>query len=132
MLDDTNLYGKATGLNLRGRHKTIDSAFDAALKDLLTEKNAFFDSLVDRWKALFPTLPAWPGRYEDGKIFVYVRTAPTLFMMRPKLKKIASTLAALPGAPKKVDLRLEIHHAAHSPGRPPASTRSCTASCAAP
>ena len=106
---DANLYGKATGLNLRGRHKTIDSAFDAALKDLLTEKNAFFDSLVDRWKELFPTLPAWPGRYEDGKIFVYVRTAPTLFMMRPKLRKIAATLAALPGAPKKVDLRLEIH-----------------------
>ena len=107
--DDSNLYGRATGLNLRGRHKTVDTAFDAALKDLLTEKNDFFDSLADRWKALFPGLPAWPGRYEDGKIFVYVRTAPTLFLVRPKLKALAAKLAALPGAPKKVDLRLEIH-----------------------
>ena len=107
--DDSNLYGKATGLNLRGRHRTSASAFDAALKDLLTEKNDFFDSLADRWKAIFPDLPARPGRYEDGKIFVYVKNAPTLFMMRPKLKAIAAKLAALPGAPKKVDLRLEIH-----------------------
>lgn len=106
---DTNLYGHAVGLNLRGRHKTIDTAFDAALKDLLTERNDFFDSLVDRWRVLFPGLPARPGRYEDGKIFVYVNNAPTLFLMRPRLKKIAATLAALPGAPKKVDLRLEIH-----------------------
>ena len=109
MIDDCNLYGHAVGLNLRGRHKTIDTAFDAALKDLLTEKNDFFDSLVDRWRVLFQGLPARPGRYEDGKIFVYVNNAPTLFLMRPRLKKIAATLAALPGAPKKVDLRLEIH-----------------------
>ena len=106
---DSNLYGKAVGLNQRGRHKTVDSAFDAALKDLLTEKNAFFDSLVDRWRVLFPSLPAKPGRYEDGKIFIYVKNAPTLFLMRPQLKKIAAQLSALPGAPKKVDLRIEIH-----------------------
>ena len=93
----------------RGRHKTVASAFDAALKDLLTEKNPFFDSLCDNWKALFPTLPAKPGRYEDGKIFIYVKTAPTSFVVRPQLRKIAAALAKLPGAPKKVDLRLEIH-----------------------
>lgn len=107
--DEANLYGRATGLNLRGRHKSVGTAFDAALKDLLTERNDFFDSLVDRWRALFPDLPARPGRYEDGKIFVYVKSAPTLFMMRPKLKSIAARLAGLPGAPKKIDLRLEVH-----------------------
>ena len=93
----------------RGRHKTTASAFDAALKDLLTEKNPFYDSLVDNWKALFPALPAKPGRYEDGKIFIYVKNAPTSFVVRPQLRKIAAALAKLPGAPKKVDLRLEIH-----------------------
>ena len=107
--DEANLYGRATGLNLRGRHKSVGTAFDAALKDLLTERNDFFDSLVDRWRALFPDLPARPGRYEGGKIFVYVKSAPTLFMMRPKLKSIAARLAGLPGAPKKIDLRLEVH-----------------------
>ena len=93
----------------RGRHKTIASAFDAAFKDLTVEKNAFFDSLVDNWRTLFPDLPARPGRYEDGKIFVYVKNAPTAFLVRPKLRAIAAKLATLPGAPKKIDLRLEQH-----------------------
>ena len=109
MFDDSNLYGRAVGLDQRGRHRTSASAFDAALKDLLTEKSDFFDSLVDRWRVLFPGVPARPGRYEDGKIFVYVKTAPTLFLLRPRLRQMAAKLAALPGAPKKVDLRLEIH-----------------------
>ena len=93
----------------RGRHKTTASAFDAAFRDLTVEKNAFFDSLVDNWRALFPGLPARPGRYEDGKIFVYVKNAPTAFLVRPRLRAIAAKLATLPGAPKKIDLRLEQH-----------------------
>jgi len=108
-MDDRNLYGRAVGLDERGRHKTTASALDAAFKDLLTEKNEFFDSLCDNWIALYPTLPAKPGRYEDGKIFVYVKNAATSFLVRPKLRSIAASLAKLPGAPKKIDLRLEIH-----------------------
>ena len=108
-MDDRNLYGTAVGVNERGRHKTVASAFDAAFKDLTTEKNAFFDSLCDNWTVIYPDLPATPGRYEDGKIFIYVRNAPTSFVVRPKLRAIAARLAQLPGAPKKVDLKLEIH-----------------------
>ena len=109
MVDDNNLYGTAIGLNERGRHKTIASAFDAAFKDLTTEKNPFFDSLVDNWRMLFPGLPARPGRYEDGKIFIYVKNAPTAFQVRPRLRAIAAKLATLPGAPKRIDLRMEQH-----------------------
>ena len=109
MFDDNNLYGRAVGPNERGRHKTTASAVDAALKDLLTEKNDFFDSLCDNWKALFPDLPAKPGRYADGTIFIYVKNAPTSFAVRPKLRAIKAKLAALAGAPKKIDLKLEIH-----------------------
>ncbi len=93
----------------RGRHKTTASAFEAAFKELTTEKNAFYDSLVDKWKAIFPDLPARPGRYEDGKIFIYVKNAPTAFLVRPRLKAIATRLKMLPGAPAKIDLRLEQH-----------------------
>jgi len=93
----------------RGRFAKFGTALDAALKDLLVERNPFFDSLADNWKRLFPNLPMWPGRYEDGKIWLYVRTAPTLFAMRPKLPLVKRTLATLPGAPKKIELRLEIH-----------------------
>ena len=93
----------------RGLHKTTASAFDAAFKELTTEKNEFFDSLVDNWRELFPGIPARPGRYEDGKIFVYVRNAPTAYLVRPRLKAMAARLAKLPGAPQKIDLRLEQH-----------------------
>ena len=93
----------------RGRHKTVASAFDAAFRELTTERNPFFDSLVDNWRALFPDLPAKPGRYEDGKIFIYVKNAPTSFVVRPRLRAIAARLARLAGAPKRIDLKLEIH-----------------------
>lgn len=93
----------------RGRHATFGAAIDAAFADLLTQRDPFFDTLVDRWRALFPDLPARPGRYEDGKIFLYVKNAPTNFALRPRLPAIRRTLAAQPGAPKKIDLRLEIH-----------------------
>ncbi len=93
----------------RGRHKTLGSALDAALKDLITERNDFFDSLPDVWPKLFPALPARPGRYEGGIIYIYVKNAATSFLVRPKLREITRTLAELPGAPKRINLRLEIH-----------------------
>ena len=93
----------------RGRHKTFSSAVSAAVEDILRERNDFFDSLADRWAELFPGVPAVPGRYDGGIIFLYVRSAPILFSLRPKLRAMARRLAALPGAPKRVDLRLEIH-----------------------
>lgn len=93
----------------RGRHKTVASAFDAAFKALSVERCAFYDSLVDNWKALFPDVPARPGRYENGRVYIYVRNAPTSYIVRPKLRAIAAKLATLPGAPRNIDLRLEIH-----------------------
>ena len=108
-MDDRNLYGRAIEPDKRGRHKTFSSAIGAAFSDLTVERNAFFDSLADNWRRLFPDQPARPGRYEDGKIFLYVKNAPTLFLMRPRLPMIRRKLATLPGAPKKIDLRLEAH-----------------------
>jgi hypothetical protein len=91
----------------RGRHGSFNSALDAAVGDMLRVRNDFFDSLADNWKRIFPDLPARPGRYEDGKIFLYVRNAPTLFLMRGKLAAIKRRIAALPGAPRRIELRLE-------------------------
>ena len=93
----------------RGRHATTDSAFEAAFKALSPDRDEFFDTLVDNWRRLFPDVPARPGRHEGGKIFIYVRNAPTAFVVRPRLRAIAARLAQLPGAPKKIDLKLEQH-----------------------
>lgn len=108
-MEDRNLYGRAIEPEKRGRHETFGAAVGAALVDLTTEKNPFFDSLVDNWGSLFPGSAAKPGRYEDGKIFLYVRSAPASFAVRPKLRAMAARLAKLPGAPAKINLRLEIH-----------------------
>ena len=108
-MEDRNLYGRAVGIDKRGRHASFGSAVDAAFKDLVTERNAFFDTVTDRWEELFPGVPAVPGRYEGGLIFLYVRSAPLLFSLRPKLRSMELRLAALEGAPKRVSLRLEIH-----------------------
>jgi len=93
----------------RCRHATFAKAAAAAMKDLLTAREPFFDSLADEWKRRFPSLPVRPGRYEDGMIFLYAPNAPSLFAMRPRLPSIKKALAALPGAPRKIELRLEIH-----------------------
>ena len=108
-MEDRNLYGKAIDPHLRGRHKTFGSAVGAAFASMIVEKNEFFDSLVDNWRRLFPDQPARPGRYEDGKIFIYVKNAATSFMVRPRLRAVAGRLSQLPGAPRRIDLRLEIH-----------------------
>jgi len=94
---------------LRGRHKTIETAFDAAFRELTTVKDPFFHSVCENWKDLFPKLPARPGRSENGKIYIYVKNSPTSFVVRPQLRRIAARLATLPGAPKQIDLRLEQH-----------------------
>lgn len=107
MFDDNNLYGTATGVEERGRHAVFSSALDAALKDLITEKNDFFDLVTLKWGALFPNLPIRPGRYQGGIIFLYVRSAPMLFAMRPKLTMIKAKLKELPGAPAKLTVKLE-------------------------
>ena len=107
-MEDRNLYGRATGLDERGKFPAFGGAVDAALKDLLVEKNDFFDLVADKWASLFPNLMAKPERYENGKIVIRVRSAPMLYAVRPKLRTIKAKLAELPGAPKRIELRLEI------------------------
>ena len=94
---------------MRGRHENFSSALDAAFADLTTERNGFFDTLPDLWPEVFPSLPVRPGRYENGKIVLYVKNPPTLYSVRMKLGMIRAKLAALPGAPEKIDVKLEVH-----------------------
>ena len=69
----------------------------------------FFDTVCDNWSRLFPVFPAKPGRYQDGRLFLYVRTSGQVFSLRAKLPKVKRALMALPGAPKRFSVHLEIH-----------------------
>lgn len=82
---------------------------DGLLSNLTIEKSPFFDEVCEKWTGMFPDSVAKPGRWQDGRLFLYVRTSGQLFGMRPKLPKIKKTLAVLPTAPKRFAVNLEIH-----------------------
>lgn len=105
--DDRNLYGRATGLDRRGRFASFGKAVSAAAADLVREKSPFFDALVDLWPQLFPNSRIRPGRFEGGIVFLYVRSAAALFAARPQLRAIREKLRTLDGAPRDLVLRLE-------------------------
>jgi len=82
---------------------------DGILSRLMIEKSPFFDEVCEKWTGMFPDSVAKPGRWQDGRLFLYVRTSGQLFGMRPKLPRIRKALAALPTAPKRFAVNLEIH-----------------------
>lgn len=87
---------------------TMPGLMDRLLEELLIEKSPFFDQVCEQWETLFPELVAKPERWQDGKLFLRVRTSGQLFSLRPKLPKIKKTLATLPTAPKRFAVHLEI------------------------
>lgn len=87
----------------------IGKLMDDLLASMLVEKSPFFDQVCEKWMELFPDCVAKPGRWQDGRLFLYVRTSGQLFGMRTKLPKMKRLLAALPTAPKRFSVNLEIH-----------------------
>ena len=88
---------------------SMGSLMDNLLAGLLIEKSPFFDQVCEQWTTLFPDCVAKPGRWQDGKLFLYVRTSGQLFGLRSKLPKIKKTLTTLPTAPTRFTVHLEIH-----------------------
>ncbi len=93
----------------RGMHPSFASAVEASFKDLTYVPDPFFDMLADRWGELFPSLAARPGRREGNRLFLYVKSAPSLFSVRPRLSAVKRALSALQGAPRRLEVYLEIH-----------------------
>lgn len=93
----------------RGRFRKFSDAVAAVAKVIYLEQNPFFSQIVDNWAKLFPNLKARPYKYEADLLILAVRNAPTLFALRSKVAEIRRVLAALPNAPKKFRVKLEIH-----------------------
>lgn len=99
----------ADAMELRRPIPQMGSTMTSLLDELLVEKSPFFDAVCARWNELCPGLVARPGRFENNKLFLYVRSSGQLFGLRSKLSKIKKTLATLPEAPTKFSVHLEIH-----------------------
>ena len=92
----------------RGRHASFKSAVEAVFDELTAGRDAFYETVAGRWDELFPGLPARPVRSEGGVVYLAVKNAPTCFVVRPRLAAVRRRLSELPGAPKRLEVRLEV------------------------
>ena len=88
----------------------LDAVMESMKRDMYKDEARFFDNVREQWDTLFPDCPAHPGRWQDGKLVLYVATAGQSFAMRPKLPAMKKKIIALEGAPKgRFTLLVEIH-----------------------
>ena len=101
----------ADACELRVPEVRVGSVLGTLVDELTNVKEPFFDTVCERWKDVCPDVPARPGRYRDGRLFLYVGTSGLVFSLRSKLAKIKKLLLALPGAPaaRRLSLHLEVH-----------------------
>ena len=78
----------------------LDAVMDSVARELYRDEARFFDRLREQWTELFPGCPARPGRWQEGKLVLYVATAGQSFALRPKLPAMKRRILALDGAPK--------------------------------
>ena len=78
----------------------LDAAMDSVAREIYRDEARFFDRLREQWAELFPGCPARPGRWQEGKLVLYVATAGQSFALRPKLPTMKRRILALDGAPK--------------------------------
>ena len=78
----------------------LDAVMDSVARELYRDEARFFDRLREQWAELFPGCPARPGRWQEGKLVLYVATAGQSFALRPKLPTMKRRILALDGAPK--------------------------------
>ena len=78
----------------------LDAVMDSVAREIYHDEARFFDRLREQWAELFPGCPARPGRWQEGKLVLYVATAGQSFALRPKLPAMKRRILALDGAPK--------------------------------
>lgn len=90
----------------------FDTVMESLNRDIYRDEARFLDTLRERWSELFPGCPARPGRFQDGRLVLYVSTSGQSFALRPKLPAMKRRIMALEGAPKgRFVLLVEIRQA---------------------
>ena len=99
----------ADALETRVKVPRVGSLLDSLVSGLTEKKEPFFDTVLENWPTMCPDFPGRPGRFQDNRLFLYVRTSGQVFSLRSRLPKIKKLVAALPGAPKRFTVHLEVH-----------------------
>jgi len=83
--------------------------FQSVLRSIeASASSSFADAVSGRWNEIFPGIRARPSRMAGNILFLAVRSSPALFALRPRLPEIRRKLAAFPGAPQGLDVKLEV------------------------
>lgn len=97
---------------MRNKLQQLGDKLDGTLNELMAQMypkaKTFFESVAEEWSQLFPQIAARPVRYENDYLILAVASPAVMFSVRPKCRKIKETLLAMPGAPKKLTIKLEI------------------------
>ena len=99
----------ADALETRVKVPRVGSLLDTLVAGLTETKEPFFDTVLDNWPRICPDFPGRPDRFQDNRLFLYVRTSAQVFSLRARLPKVKKLVAALPGAPKRFTVHLEVH-----------------------
>lgn len=99
----------ADALETRVPTPRVGTLLGAIVEKLVTVREPFFDTICAKWREVCPDFPARPGRFQDGRLFLYVRSSSQVFSLRPRLPKVRKALMGLAGAPKRFTVHLEVH-----------------------
>ena len=99
----------ADALETRVKVPRVGFLLDTLVAGLTETKEPFFDTVLENWPRICPDFPGRPGRFQDNRLFLYVRTSAQVFSLRTRLPKVKKLVAALPGAPKRFTVHLEVH-----------------------
>lgn len=99
----------ADALETRIKVPRVGMMLQSLVEQMTEVHEPFYDTVCDNWAKLCPDFPGKPGRFREGRLFLYVRTSGMVFSLRSKLPKIKKLLMTLPGAPKRFTVHLEVH-----------------------
>lgn len=99
----------ADALETRIKVPRVGMMLQSLVEQMTEVHEPFYDTVCDNWAKLCPDFPGKPGRFREGRLFLYVRTSGLVFSLRSKLPKIKKLLMTLPGAPKRFTVHLEVH-----------------------
>ena len=87
----------------------VGSLMHKALAALDVRRDSGFAArAADAWDRLFPGLGARPSRMDGDMLFLAAGSSAALFMLRPRLPEIRRRLSELPGAPRGLQVKIEV------------------------